>query len=81
MARSAVGDERAYWYGRVTRFVNLTGHLEQADLIWKAIEADIGACTQAYLCKDLAGWNHHLTRIRLYLDIQKGPIECRPMWC
>lgn len=81
MARSEVGDERAFWYGRVVRLVKLTGHIEEADLTWKVIAPDIGACTRAYLCKDLDGWSHHLTRIRLHLYMQKGSIQCRPTWC
>lgn len=81
MARSEVGQEQAHWYGRVTRFVKLTGHLEQADLLWTVIEPNIAACTRTYLCKDVERWNHHLTRIQLHLDRQNGPIECRPVWC
>lgn len=81
MARSEIGQGQAYWYGRVHAYIKLTGHLEHVDLIWKVIESDIGACTRAYLRKDVAAWNHHVTRIGLHLDLQKGPIECYPTWC
>lgn len=81
MARSEVGDEQALWYGRVVRLVKLTGQVEEADLLWRVIAPDVGACTRAYLCKDLEGWNRHLTRIRVHLDMHKGPMQCHPTWC
>lgn len=81
MARSERGLEQAFWYGRLVRLVNLTGHLEPADDLYKVIEADIGACTRAYVAKDKPLWTAHLLRIRLRLEQQRGPLECHPTWC
>lgn len=81
MARSDDGDRRARWYGRVLSLVTLTGHLEEADVIWKLIETDIGGCTRAYSRKDLEGWSLHFARIRLRLARENGPIDSYPTWC
>lgn len=81
MARSEPGDRRTRWYGRVFSLVTLTGHLEEADVIWRIIEADIGGCTRAYLSKDLERWSTHFARIRVRLGMQRGPIESYPTWC
>lgn len=81
MARSEAGEEQALWYGRMVQLVKLTGQVEEADLLWRKIAPDMGACTRAYLYRDLEGWRRHLLRIRLHLDMQGGPLECRPTWC
>ncbi len=81
MARSEAGDRRARWYGRVFGFVTLTGHIEESDAVWELVKNDIGACTQAYLNKDVEGWSLHLARIRLRLNRQKDSIENSPTWC
>lgn len=81
MARSEEGDRRARWYSRVLSLVTLTGHIEESDAVWELVKTDIGACTQAYLIRDLEGWSLHFARIRLRLGRQKDPIESYPTWC
>lgn len=49
MARSEAGEEQALWYGRMVQLVKLTGQVEEADLLWRMIAPDMGACTRAYL--------------------------------
>ena len=81
MARSEEGQEQAEWYGPVYRYMKLAGHLEETDRIWKTIEAHVGACTRAYLYKDVEGWNYQVTQIRLHLTMEKDQFEGYPTWC
>lgn len=81
MARSEEGDRRERWYGRAFGFVTLTRHPEEADVIWKLIETDIGWCTRAYLNKNLEGWSLHFARMRLRRAREKGPLKSYPTWC
>jgi hypothetical protein len=72
---------QALWYGRIVRLIEVMGHLEPSDLLWSEIEADLGACTQAYLAKDVLSWRMYVCRIKAKVWSQTGPLECRPVWC
>ena len=72
---------QSLWYGRIVRLIELMGHLEPSDLLWTEIEADLGACTRAYVAKDLVSWRLYALRIKVRLLAQKGPLDCRPTWC
>lgn len=82
MASTEADFRQRLWYGRVVRLVKLMGYLESSDLLWKAIEPDLGACTKAYLDNDPVSWRLHALRIEARLAcMPKGALECRPTWC
>jgi hypothetical protein len=79
--QTEVSHAQSQWYGRIVRLIEVMGHLEPSDLLWKEIEADLRACTQAYLEKDVLRWRFYVCRIKAKVWSQTGPLKCRPIWC
>lgn len=81
LCQSETAHAQSLWYGRIVRLIKMMGHLESSDLLWKAIEADLGACTKAYLENDVIRWRWHALRIEAKVHLTEGPLECQPTWC
>ena len=81
LCQSAADHDQSLWYGRIVRLMKIMGHVEPSDALWRDIEADLGACTKAYLAKDVRRWRWHALRVEARVHLTEGPLECLPTWC
>jgi hypothetical protein len=59
------------WNGLVLRLIRHIGHLEADELAAYGLAEPVGACTRAYLAKDVLAWRQHAHEIQWRL-VQLG---------